>query len=91
MNQESEEEEWIDTMAAAKRFKVSAPTLYDLAYAEPARVETRVITKGRMRPKLEFKVADLKRWDEGRTSHWKEKSKQRSETQGQAGFAPALS
>lgn len=89
MNQQQDEEEWIDTMTASKRFRVSTPTLYDLAYAEPPIVTTREVKWGRMRTKLEWKVSDLQKWDESRTSHWKEKSRQRSETPGQAGLVVA--
>jgi hypothetical protein len=89
LNQDPEDkEEWIDTMTASKRFRVTTPTLYELAYSK--RVETRTRPMGRLREKLEFKVSDLKAWDDSRDSHWKEKSKERSETPGQAGRVPAL-
>lgn len=86
MNQEPEPEsaeEWIGTMEAARRFKVTTPILYEIAYSK--RVTTRRRPMGPFREKLEFKVSELKAWDDNRKSHWKEKSKNRSETQGQAG------
>lgn len=88
MNQEPEEEEWIDTMTASKRFSVSPAWLYKLAFDEPIQVDHRIVTKGRLRSKIEYSVADLKRWDAKRDSRFK-KSAQPTEQPGRTSPAYA--
>lgn len=88
MNQEPADEEWIDTMTACKRFRVSPATLYRLAYDEPIQVETRVIMKGKLRPKLLYRLSDLVLWNANR-SPGRRYSEQPTETPGQAGLVVA--
>ena len=88
MNQNPEEEEWIDTMTASKRFNVSPAWLYKLAFEEPQQLTHRIVTKGRLRSKIEYSVSDLKRWDAKRDSRFK-KTSQPTEQPGRMRPAPA--
>lgn len=68
-----ETEEWLGIRRASQEYNVAISYLYKIAYDPASRIETRVVQTGRVRHEIQFRRADLEKWQETRPERFKRK------------------